>query len=677
MTWLFPQFLWALAALAIPVIVHLFNFRRYKRIVFTNLKFLSQINKQTKSGNKLKKYLILASRLLAVTFLVFAFAQPVKVNRDTNFTKNKTLISLIIDNSYSMNRQGEEGPQLEAAKNRARAIINAAKNNDEFQIITSDLNAVLMHTATKQTALENIDKIKISAGARPMHHLLEVQERLLAKSNAAKTAFIISDFQKNDIPSAIPHSKDIQRTWIQIPGQNSSNISIDTCYLTSPVVQTGETITLTVQVSNYSENEVEGLTIDLSIDNQPKGIATFDIKPYSKANKDIKFTLDKGGEHRCILQHSGDNLSIDDKLYFSLNLKNNLRILNIYDVQDKFISAVFSGTSGFEYNAVQASNINYKTFPGASLICIEGNNNIGTGLANELKNYVNNGGNLFIFPKAGLPGGGLTTVGAAFGFSSTDQPVEFGNKVSTIDMDHPLFSHIFEKIPRNPDLPTVQQYYAINWAQSTPVMRLSNGQSFLSHQHTGKGNVYICSAPMDPAYSNFQNHAFFVPILMKAGMTANNKDALYYQCGQTGNIPVPVTVNPEKGIVLKNDKSSIVSEVINISGELFLNTNGEIELPGWYDATEGSSDSVLFNLSFNLNRKESDTRTMNSYALEKAASASGANLFTGSAETLGAEYTAAAKGYPLWKWCIILVLIFLLIEILLIRFFRTHAKIPA
>lgn len=677
MTWLYPSFLWALFALSIPVIVHLFNFRRYKRIVFTNLKFLSQINQQTKSGNQLKKYLILASRLLALTFLVFAFAQPLKTNKDTPFSTGKNLVSILLDNSFSMNRSGAEGPLLEAAKNRARAIISASKNNDEFQIITADLNATFMHTVNKQTALETIDKIKISSGAKPMNQLMEVQQRLLAKSSSGKRTFVISDFQKNDLPMVSEPDTNTSQTWIQIPGENTGNICIDTCYLTSPILQAGESVTLAVQVSNYSETEVQGLTIELNIDNQPKGIATFDIKPFGKTTQTINFIIDNGGEHQCILQHSGDNLSIDDKLYFSINLKTDLPVLNIFNQKERYINAVFNETKGFTYTGVSSANVQYNGFSKAALICIEGNTNLSNGLSNELKNYVAKGGNLFIFPQGGLPSGGIQTLAGSLGFTVSEQPVLFNNKVSFIDIEHHLFRHIFEKIPKNPDLPMVQQYYSISSPQGQSVMRLSNGQPFLMHFKNNKGNVYICASPLDNSYTNFQNHAFFVPLLMKAALLSGSQNALYYQCGQTSNIPIITISNPEKGITLKNVSASFFTEVININGEMFLNTNGEIEQPGWYNATMNNTDSSLFNLSFNMNRKESDTRTFSPDDLEKKAALNGATLFTGSAEQLGAEYATAVKGTPLWKWCIIFVLIFLMIEILLIRFFKTNAKLSA
>ncbi|MBL0031994.1 MAG: BatA domain-containing protein [Bacteroidetes bacterium] len=76
MQFIYPEFLFALSVLAIPIIIHLFNFRRFKKIYFTNVRFLKEIKQDTQSKSKLKHLLVLLSRLLALTFLVLAFAQP-------------------------------------------------------------------------------------------------------------------------------------------------------------------------------------------------------------------------------------------------------------------------------------------------------------------------------------------------------------------------------------------------------------------------------------------------------------------------------------------------------------------------------------------------------------------------------------------------------------------------
>src|SRR3954467_10394129 len=99
MVFLQPLFLWALAAVSVPVIIHLFNFRRFKKIYFTNVRFLQEIKQDTRSRSRLKHLLILIARLLALAFLVFAFAQPfIPLSKSSNVTTGTKHVSIYIDN---------------------------------------------------------------------------------------------------------------------------------------------------------------------------------------------------------------------------------------------------------------------------------------------------------------------------------------------------------------------------------------------------------------------------------------------------------------------------------------------------------------------------------------------------------------------------------------------------
>jgi len=678
MIWLYPSFLWALSALLIPVIIHLFNFRRYKKIIFSDIRFLQQVNQETKSGKQLKKYLILASRLLAFIFLVFAFAQPILLNKNQVIVDGRKSTSIIIDNSYSMNLSGSEGQLLEAAKNRARAIVNASGNSDRFNLITSDMNAPLLHFAGKQATLENIDKIKISATSKQLRDLQELQNRLLKTAEGNKTAFLISDFQKhNSIIGRKYLDSGIRQTWIKIPEAGHDNLSIDTCFLLSPILQVNQNITLVAQVSNYTANEIEGNTMELLIDGKPKGIATYNIKPFSSEKQNINFTLEKGGNHLCELRLAGDNIPIDDQLFFSLNITDNFKVTNISDKDEKYVEAVFFDNPGYTYKKELSGSVDFNGFRSNALIVLQGVGNINSGFINELRKFINNGGTVLIFPAANLPFGGLQTLGTSFGFNLSEQAIAANLKVSSIDLEHPVFQHVFEKKPKNPDLPSVSKYYQMQVPNGISLMKLSNGNSFLHDIPLAKGHLLICASALLPEYTNFQNHALFVPILLKSAMLSNYRKQLYFDCGLIQPIYTGLPYESESGLYLSKDKNTFIPEVINMDGDLFISTNGEIQEPGHYGLKDKKSDSTFIDLSFNINRGESDTRTLSDDEFEKMAEVLQIETFKGSPEKLASEFTKNQKGISLWKWCIIFVLIFLLIEILLIRFFKNNAKLPA
>src|SRR3954462_8918804 len=109
MYFLYPAFLFALLSLAIPVVIHLFNFRKYKKVNFSNVQFLKEIQEQQSSRRNLKERLILASRLLALVFLILAFARPFIPGQNAATSGRQNVVSVFVDNSYSMQTLNREG----------------------------------------------------------------------------------------------------------------------------------------------------------------------------------------------------------------------------------------------------------------------------------------------------------------------------------------------------------------------------------------------------------------------------------------------------------------------------------------------------------------------------------------------------------------------------------------
>lgn len=159
MQFLFPAFLFALAALAIPVIIHLFHFRRFKKVYFTNVRFLKEVKEETSARSRLRNLLVLLMRLLAVAFLVFAFAQPFLPQEDAEVQQGNKAVSLFIDNSFSMQALSQDVPLVEKAKQRAREVVKAYAPTDEFQILTNDFEGRHQRMVSQEDALALIDEV--------------------------------------------------------------------------------------------------------------------------------------------------------------------------------------------------------------------------------------------------------------------------------------------------------------------------------------------------------------------------------------------------------------------------------------------------------------------------------------------------------------------------------------
>ena len=198
MRFLFPGFLFALLTIAIPIIIHLFNFRKFKKVYFSNVRFLKNIQIQTSSNRQLKDRMILLTRILGLSFLVFAFAQPYLPAAKELNASQKQAVSIYIDNSYSMEMLNKEGTLLDEAKRRAKEISSAYSLNDKFQLLSNDFEGKFQRFLSFDEFQSAVDELTISAASRNLDQIIDRQKEMFLKvPNAKKNIYLLSDFQNN------------------------------------------------------------------------------------------------------------------------------------------------------------------------------------------------------------------------------------------------------------------------------------------------------------------------------------------------------------------------------------------------------------------------------------------------------------------------------------------------
>ncbi len=199
MKFAYPEFLYALLVLVIPILIHLFNFRKYKILYFSSLQFLKQVTQQTKSTQKLKHFLVLLSRIAAFISLIIAFAQPYWPNTSSNAPHIAAVQAIYIDNSFSMEARGSSGNLLSEAKESARQIIRNAHLGSRFMIVTNELSGLEQQIISQKEALERIDYIEFFPQPKAMSTPLNAIQASLSKElQSFSTQYILlSDFQKS------------------------------------------------------------------------------------------------------------------------------------------------------------------------------------------------------------------------------------------------------------------------------------------------------------------------------------------------------------------------------------------------------------------------------------------------------------------------------------------------
>ncbi|HQW46888.1 MAG TPA: BatA domain-containing protein, partial [Chitinophagaceae bacterium] len=217
MNFLYPLFLIAASAIAIPIIIHLFNFKKYKKVFFPDIRFLRELHEQTQKQAKLKHILILISRILALLFLVFAFAQPFLSKDKDNMNQAPKAMSIYVDNSFSMGIEKNALSMLDIAKGKAAEIIASCNDNDKIQILTNDFAFNESKFLNKNEALQFLSTLQLSPKNKKTIQILEKQKQLLSTEAAYQKQLIyISDFQKSNFPSSIQTNDSIKKYFISV-----------------------------------------------------------------------------------------------------------------------------------------------------------------------------------------------------------------------------------------------------------------------------------------------------------------------------------------------------------------------------------------------------------------------------------------------------------------------------
>lgn len=682
MSFVFPTFLYALFAVLIPIIIHLFNFRKYKKIYFTNVKFLRELKQESQSKSRLKEILILISRILAITALVFAFAQPVLVSDTAKVKTGNKAIGIYIDNSFSMEGVNKNGSLLANAKKRAKEILNAFGNADKFMLLTNDFEGKHQRLLSKEEMSEAIDEVKISSAVKPLSSSIKRQQDFLknGKLNDMRS-FIISDFQKpvTDFKN-FPADTSIITSLISINANNNDNVYIDTCWFETPVQQKGVIQKLNIRIFNKSNKVIENGTVRLSINSKQTGLASFNAEPQSKSETQLIFECKEEGFNYCSLKLDDYPITFDDELFFTFNSKLNIRALVINGKTSNtgsYFKTLMQSDSLFSFYENNESSINYGLFGKAHLIVLNEVENFSSGLITEINKYIQAGGHLVLIPSQKAEPLSYNEFYKSLGLPAPGNSDTTSLKLEKTDFKAGFYEGVFEKIDERIDLPVIKKRFITNLSTRSnlkPILKLMNGEVWLGEMDFNSAKLYVFSGPLDVASSNFCKHALFVPTIYKMAINSLKAVPPYYYTQNNSVIQTNAINNKgDEPFHLKSldNKSDVIPEIRVSNNRLNVFTQGQITTPGFYNLS--LQNQVLQALAFNYNRLESGLDFFTNEELDKNLSenhlVSYKTIIAGE-KTLTSSIAEISGNTKLWKLFIILTLIFVAIEIALIRFLK-------
>jgi hypothetical protein len=673
MQFLYPAFLFGLAALAIPVIIHLFNFRRFKTVYFSNVSFLKEIKEETASRSRIKHLLVLACRLLAIAFLVLAFAQPFIPKRNTNISAGKKYVSVYVDNSFSMGAMSGGVRLLDKAKQAGKEIVQNYAANDQFQLLTNDLHGRQQRLVSREEFLSMLDEVDISPAARDLKDITRRQADVLGMENAKnKVAYILSDFQKN--AGGFTPDSSIRYNLIPLTADAQQNIYIDTAWFTEPVQLLDQNVRLVVRIKNSGGKAIEGNRLSLKLNGQAKGIADFSVGAGSYTYDTIGFVINKNGWNKGELSLQDFPITYDDSYFFAFRVADKIKVLAIDENKSNpYLDAVFKDEKEFDYRSVLSGSLDYSQIKGNQFVVIADLHTISSGLSAAIGSFMADGGTVCVFPGYNCDLEPYNAFFNSVGLSDFTALKEENQEVAKIDVQQGLFKDVFEKVPENMGLPKVRKYYAMNGrinSQEQPVLTLKNGSPFLTKDSYKGGSVYLCASPLDKACSDLPVHAIFAPMLYKMAIMGNRSENIAYVIGDKKGIEITGRSGvSDKVYKVKGDQVEFIPEQFALGNKVILGMKDQVKKSGFYRVSLENSDSADV-IALNYDRRESDLNFYKPDELKSLYPEPNVTVVNSIGVEVAQVIKEMDKGISLWKAFLILALLALAAETLLLRFWQ-------
>lgn len=679
MQFLNPWILLGLVAIIIPIIVHLFNFRRYKKLYFSNVKFLKELQQQTRKQSKLLHRLILLARILTIIFITLSFAQPFFAGKNDVSLQKQKIVSIYVDNSFSMEAEGSRGALLEEAKDKAGEIVAAYSQDDQFQLLTNDFEGKHQRLVSKDEFNTMLADVTVSPSVRSLKEISARQSDVIKQmNNQSALVHYISDFQVSTVFSSLPDTGIATGFLIPLNPGEGNNLYIDSCWFDNPVVQLNEQAVLNVKLTNVSDIRLEKIPVRLIIENTQRAVASVDIDAGSSREISFTFSNNSPGQLGGYIEINDFPVTYDDIYYFAFKISPEINVLAVNDDKpNPYISSVFSVDSIFKLTNTTARQVDLSSLNSYSLIILNELKSASSGLIQELSKFAENGGSVLFIPSMEATTESQNTL---LGGLSLDLMTGLDTsplKMAGINSDHPLYREVFEQgtlNTENLDYPVINAHFNISLSSASKgetLLELANGQYLLSTQAYGSGKVYQFTAPLNDKAGNFVRHALYVPTMLNIAFQSEKVSRIMYYTDYL--FPISVMGNfSEKDNVVKvtsaDGKMEFIPELRQMNGQNYILLNGQVTEAGLYKVSVG--DTEIDRLAFNFNRKESDLKPASEDELEKLGEATGYEIISNSPKPLNEVLTSGVKGENIWKWFVIAALISALIEVMLLLYAR-------
>lgn len=700
MIFLNPSILFALFAISIPIIIHFFNLRKLRKVEFSTLMFLKELQKSKMKRIKLKQLLLLLFRILAIVCLVLAFANPVYKGMAGD-SSTSTASVIIIDNSFSMSAKDAYGDYLEQAKVSANDIIFSLNPSDEITIVASSelgKTSPVYWTNTQTNYKDSLKNISVSYKDFNISQSVELAKNLLNKSSSLnKTIYLISDFQKNNFSEAtgLYAKSDYSLFAISIGKRDVNNISLEDFKIESAIIEQGRDVKLSISVHNYSKYGLTNKRLNIYSRGSDsnfvlKGEQVVDLQSSENKKIELTFKAEKPGNNSGMIELAIDNaqddeIKYDNKIYFSFYIPEKFKV-GLIGNDSRFIKLAIESASSLLADSVKSKNNIFDVSELSSIpskisdyniVFLSGVDRFGNSEIDELSNYISNGGTAYIFPSQSADINSYNSLftklnSAHLANLNQETDVNKSVKIGRVNFEHPLLSGIFKNDKLNftsekfiLDSPELKSFYTITPGEKDVMLiELSNNKPFLVENNVGQGRLLLSGVSANDKMSDFPMKSIFVPLVIRSIFySQGNVNNTQYIIGKNNVISLNQSMKVNSAVNPSNNKIIFASSVQY--SYIALPYSNFSSMPGIYSFKDSlSTNKYSFALNFNSN--ESNLAKEDSKEIENYFAKSFRNFKTINDINQVKESIKEAKfGIELWKYFLMLALLFIAAELFL------------
>ena len=633
------------------------------------------------------------ARMLFIAALVIAFAYPYKKDNNIVNKNVNNLIAVYVDNSMSMQSLSAEKTLFEDSRTSALKLVENLNQAQKYVLLSNDRDTRNEYPMNQDEMLLRLNEMKVEAAPVFFDEIYNSLSFIRKKNDfESATLFVYSDFQKNmmDI-NDLKNDTTIQIVVLPLKSDFQNNIYIDSVWLQSPVLQKNMTNELNARIVNETPNDIKGLPVNFSLDDDIVAYTTCDIDANSFADVNMQFVLDKDGDRKAKASIQDTPITFDDEYYLVLKVRPIINVVEIKSTvnsqqltansqqptassQSSYLELLFEGDALVNYQSMSPYNIDQQMINNAQMIVVNESANLNETMQQTLLDFTSKGGTLLLLNDEKTDNSYIyNNIGI-----ESKQLDENKNRVEYIAKRNAFFDDIFVKLPDNADLPEVFKHVRFDISKSVlNIISLQNGNPLLMMCSHGKGRIFVMSTTFNEEYSDLANHALFVPMMYKMALIGGDVSELYYTLGNDKTLDISeVSLNVDDRVCLKDESGMfemlpLVEKRNNLNYLYFFE---DLPASGFYDIYK--NDSYVKTVAWNDSREESEMSFCEKDELQKLLKDKKLNVLAmiDVVETKhyesGDALEVIVNDAAIWKVFVVIALIALLIEILILRFWK-------